>query len=241
MSRAVLYFRPTKPSPKAAQRRLAKRFVEVNGLEVTAEFTDRVGTKGYPALEKAIEAARGQLLILTNVGRLVKGVKFTRMLLGADEFVALDDPNFDSETIHILAAVAAEDSVRASRRTRDTMTKLRAQGVKLGSHRPGHTYGKEALLKNKTGPKIAARLRTERTLDYYAFIMPRIVEMRKRRVSYVAIADALNEDGLVTQVGKPFTVTAVLRLIRRYEEATGEKLPCNPPGRPKRAEKPCPN
>jgi DNA invertase Pin-like site-specific DNA recombinase len=140
-------------------------------------------------------------------------------------FLAADDPHFNSETIGILAAIAEEEAIENSRRTKDRLAEAKRHGVKLGSARPGHWKGREHRRGNLQGSKEAARVRSERTRDYYAFVTPRIIEMRKQGASYRDIVETFNEEGLTTQRGKPYTDVAVMRIIRRYERDTGETVP----------------
>ena len=233
MKDVILYLRSTKRRPPASQRPMVDAFVKRNNLVVVDRFTERRNAKGYPALKKAIEAAKDAdaSILISNLGNVNRSRGFTSLLRDAPEFLAIDDPDFNSNTIHILAAVAEEVSARISRRMKDAMAALKAKGVKIGAARPGHK-GREALLRDKTGPKRAAEARSKRARDYYAPVMPRITELREQGVGYGEIAKALNAEGHTTQTGKQYSDVAVLRIIKRREKELGR--PIGKPGKPGR-------
>ena len=62
----------------------------------------------------------------------------------------------------------------------------------------------------------AARKKKERTRNNYAFLMPEIKARRERGDTLPEIVEWLNQQGHITTAGKPFTQTAVWRLIDRY-------------------------
>jgi len=227
--KVVIHFRATPARQERQlrqQRARVKVFTEASGMEIVKRFTDT--TPDWPQLDRAIAYCRehGTTLLLAHVGRLSQSRDFTSRLVGAEiTFLAADDPHFNSETIGILAAIAEKEAIDNSRRTKDRLAEAKRNGAKLGSARPGHWKGREHLRGNLQGSKEAARIRSERTRDYYAFVMPRILQMRKQGASYHDIVTQFNKEGLTTQRGMPYTDVAVMRIIRRYERDTGKKVP----------------
>jgi DNA invertase Pin-like site-specific DNA recombinase len=216
----ILYYRSTKGKPASKQKPVAQSFVDRNKLIVVGTFTERANARGFPALQEAIEACRQEdaLLVISNLGKLSRSPEFIELLRFDVRFVAIEDPNFNDKTIRILGAVAKEECGKVSRKTKDALANLKANGVKLGSARPGHWQGREALRGNLTGSKKAAKLRRQRTKDYYAFVTPRILAWREEGLSYLKIAERLNKEGLTTQTGKPYTDVAVLRICQRRQK-----------------------
>lgn len=223
MKKAVLYIRSTKSNPPAKQRPRIQQYLEEHGIEVIGEEVERAGSTDFPALKRAIEKADGRLIIISNLGQLVKSPSFMSLLREVANFVALDHPDCRPDTLDILTLAAEELTATVRERIKHSLEDLKKKGVPLGSDRPGATAGAEALRKHQsTGSKLAGKLRSQRARDYYQFIMPRIVEMRKQGSSYESIANALNDEGLVMQNGGPYHEVAVLRLKRRWEKEHGK-------------------
>jgi DNA invertase Pin-like site-specific DNA recombinase len=145
------------------------------------------------------------------------------LLVQADNFVVLGQPDCRPDTVDILLIAAEEYTADTRVRIKATMERLKEQGVPLGSSRPGATAGADALRKHfGKGSKLAGKMRAQRAEDYYQFVMPRIVEMRKQGVTHNAIANILNEEGLTMQNGGPYHEVAILRLKRRWEAEHGK-------------------
>ena len=228
-TKVVAYFRLTPGRPRDRQRRqqrsLIKEFVEANDLEVVKNFTDT--QDHWPKLDEAIAYCQehGAPLILANAGRLTTSRQFTERLAGTGiEFAAAGDRHFNSKTIGILAAIAEEEAIKKSQKSKEALAEAKRRGVKLGSNRPGHWEGREHRRGFLQGSAEAARLRTQRTQDYYAFVTPRIVQLREQGFSFMDIARKLNEEGFKTQVGGDYLDTTVMRVLRRHEKATGKKV-----------------
>ena len=88
--------------------------------------------------------------------------------------------------------------------------------MKLGSADPRLWKGREHLRGTKKAIAAAAEEEREATRNTYAFLMPEIKARRERGETLPEIMDWLNEQGHTTTAGKPFTQTAVWRLIDRY-------------------------
>ena len=222
MKKAVLYIRSTPSNPPARQRPRIDLYLSQHGIEVVGEEIERAGSKGFPAFRRALDQADGRLIIISGFGQLVKSPAFMRLLDGAT-FVTLDSPDCRPDTLDVLRRAAEELTAATRTRIKDAMEGLKKRGVPLGSHIPGATAGAEALRRHAgKGPKIAGKMRSQRARDYYQFVMPRIVEMRKQGTSYDNIAKALNDQGQTMQNGGPYHEVAVLRLKRRWEKEHGK-------------------
>jgi DNA invertase Pin-like site-specific DNA recombinase len=172
-----------------------------------------------PELAKAIKhALRCQATIVVPfLGRLARNVSFTRAMLNSGvDFVCCDNGNANRLTIPIMAATAEGESQRISERIKISLANARARGVKLGSNRPGHWEGREHRRGTRRAIAAAARKKKTRTRNTYAFLMPEIKARRERGETLPEIVDWLNQQRHTTTAGKPFTQTAVWRLIDRY-------------------------
>jgi DNA invertase Pin-like site-specific DNA recombinase len=122
--------------------------------------------------------------------------------------------------------MAEEETRKVSDRSKAALAAAAARGVKLGSARPGHWKGREHQRGTKLAIAAAARKKKERTRNNYAFLMPEIKLRRERGDTLPEIVEWLNQQGHITTAGKPFTQTAVWRLIDRYlgKELLGNNL-----------------
>lgn len=106
-----------------------------------------------------------------------------------------------------------------------------ARGVKLGSSDPNHWKGREHKRGWKKAVPAASAARTKKANEHYQYILPEIKARRERGESLEEIITWLNDNGHTTTVGKPFTQTALWRLIKRTlgEEYLGKiKSPDHP-------------
>jgi DNA invertase Pin-like site-specific DNA recombinase len=209
------------------QKSEAARFISYNEGRIVGEYTEKEERwpdpqDARPELKKAIEhAIRSEVtLVIPFLGRLARSVPVTQMLLQASgkglSFRCLDYHDMHDRTIHILANMAGEESRKASHRIKNALAGAQERGVKLGSSRPGHWEGREHRRGTKKAIAAAAKKKKARTRNTYAFLMPEIKTRRERGETLPEIVDWLNRQGHKTTAGKPFTQTAVWRLIDRY-------------------------
>jgi len=225
MNLYVAYYRMGKRLNLAAQKAEFRRFVEFNGGVAVAEYSQKETVKRvWPALEQAIahvqrlrETKGSGTLVIAKIDRLARNATFTKRLLEtAVEFVCLDNELANNKTVHIMAATADEEAQRISQRTKDGLAIARKKGVKFGSARPGFWKGREHLRRTLDAQAIAVRQKREVTKAAYAALIPEIKARRERGDTLPEIVEWLNLEGRTTTAGKPFTQTAVWRLIDRY-------------------------
>jgi DNA invertase Pin-like site-specific DNA recombinase len=216
----VAYYRTKKPkSPNFnldAQRQAAEKVGPM-----MAEFIERETRRAGPRPEftKAVEYAKqeGAILVIPKLDRLSRNPSITNLLMESGiEFICLDQPTTNRNTIHILAAVADDEMRERTRRVKDAFAKQKAQGVKLGSARPEHWKGREHKRGWKKAVKVAAEKREQVAKNAYQYLMPTIRQMREEGKSLAEIVEWLNNNGHRTTALKPFTQTAVWRIIKRY-------------------------
>src|ERR1700735_4834305 len=91
-----------------------------------------------PALARALALCRvhNATLVIAKLDRLARNVNFISNLMEAGvEFTAVDFPQANRLTIHILAAVAEHEAVMISLRTKAALAAAKARGVVLGGDR----------------------------------------------------------------------------------------------------------
>lgn len=226
MKQYVVYFRSWSRQSYSrveltTQEAEVARFVTHEGGRIIAEYTDKEKKKrGHrPELAKAIDhAVRTEAtLVIPCMARLARNVPVTRMLLESHvDFVCLDNPDINRRSIHVIANMAEEETRKISDRAKSALAAAKARGVKLGSADPRLWKGREHLRGTKKAIAAAAKKKHEATRNKYAFLMPEIKARRERGETLPEIMDWLNEQGRTTTAGKPFTQTAVWRLIDRY-------------------------
>ena len=202
---------------RGVNRAAVAEFVEFNAGTLVEEFVE--GSKKWPRLADAIEKCKadGVTLVIGKLGRLARNARFLTLLLESQvDFACLDNQQCNRFTVHILAAVAEEETTKKSQRMRRSMADVKKKGVKLGSARPGHWEGREHLRGTRKAIKQSTKLRQERTEAAYRFIMPALQKMRLEGKTMGEIATWLNDHDHRTTVGRPFTETAVWRLLKRY-------------------------
>ena len=226
MNRYVAYYRQWLQKNRSrvevwTQENAVEQFVRCNGGRLIAAYTDREKKRrgDRPELAKAIEhACRSEAtLVIPFLGRLVRNAPVTQLLLESQvPFVCLDNPDINRQTIHIMANVAEEETRKLSDRAKASLAAAKARGVKLGSADPRLWKGREHLRGTKKAIAAAARKKKEGVRNTYAFLMPEIKARRERGETLPEIVEWLNRQGHKTTAGKPFTQTAVWRLIARY-------------------------
>ena len=187
-----------------AQRRVVADFATGRG-DILAEFTEiESGRKNdRPELHAAIAACQRQraTLIIAKLDRLARNVAFIAGLMESGvEFVAVDMPQANRLTIHILAAVAEHEREMISERTRVALAAAKARGVKLGNPAPNIPAA------------VAARL--ERMAKAKATVTPLIERLRGQGMSLRAIAADLNERRVPSATGRQWHASSVRNVLQ---------------------------
>src|SRR5580698_10557186 len=123
-----------------AQREAVGRYVQSRG-QIVAEYIEVESGKKHtnrPQLLAALAECRKRraVLVIARLDRLARNVAFIANLMNSDvEFVAVDMPQANRLTIHILAAVAEHEREMISLRTKAALAAAKARGIKLGNPR----------------------------------------------------------------------------------------------------------
>ena len=126
---------------------------------------------------------------------------------------------------HAKAHHAAQNMAHATL-TREGLQRAKARGVRLGSPKPGRWLNKangwEAA---KAKAVVACQVKAQ---DAYANILPTVKEKRAAGWTIAEVVVWLNEQGFLTSAKKPFTVSTLWRVLKRYlgaEAARNVKFP----------------
>lgn len=204
-----------------AQRAAVAEYAKREGLRIVAEYVEVESGKkaSRPELAKALNhcrAARASLAV-AKLDRLARNVAFLSALMEAGlEFVCLDNPHATPFTLHVLAAVAEQEARATSERTRVALAAAKKRGVLLGSARPGHWQGREEkrLAGARRGVRQAAAARTQAARTHNSHAVAEALRLRREGLSWLEVAERLNESGLVTRRGNAWSKSSVFTAVR---------------------------
>jgi DNA invertase Pin-like site-specific DNA recombinase len=207
--------------------RIQKRFTDVH----TGMSEDSIRTR--EGLQRALDLARrtGWPIFIADIDRLGRHERSMIDLVRDDPDITIIDANSghtaDEAILRGQAKRAEREGKMISKRTRKALKTLKTQGVKLGNL--------ESLNKARASSASSRqRKATLRTLEYE----PLIQEIRENGVMTAGeIAIALNQRGLRTARGEPWSADNIRRLLkdvdklakaRDQEKRTKEKYANNP-------------
>jgi DNA invertase Pin-like site-specific DNA recombinase len=223
--RYVVYYRvSTKQQGESglgleAQRAAAEAYVKQHDGEIIGEYEEVETGKNCkrPEIMRAIlHANRSRAtLVIAKLDRLARSVWLTCTLLEAGvDFVACDNPHATRLTIHILSAVAEEETRLISERTKNALAAYKARGGQLGPATFKNREGWRA--KQQTARQRATLRNSEVAFVAYDEVRPIIHNLRGQGLSFQRIADALNEQGFRTRLtGSEWNKCQVKRITDR--------------------------
>jgi len=196
-----------------AQESSVTQYATYANLNIAATFVEvESGTGKVQRTEifKAIDFCKrsGAVLLIAKIDRLARNVAFISNLMDSGvDFVAIDMPEANRLTIHIMAAMAEHEASMISKRTKDALQAAKARGTTLGKP---ENLTKEAQEKS-------ARVNEARAVEAYKSVSAFAVELRGQGLPYLKIAERLNDAGFTTRNGAQFTATTVKRMLDRLE------------------------
>ena len=179
-----------------------------------AEYTEiESGRKSdRPKLNEALAACRlhKAILIIAKLDRLARNVAFVSNLMEAGvEFEAVDFPQANRLTIHILAAVAEHEARLISERTRSALVAAKQRGTRLGGFR-----GRAGTC---TDCEKARNVRISRADNRAIDLIPIIDQLKAEgKASLGAIARSLNQSGIAASRGGSWSASQVKRVLLRH-------------------------
>jgi DNA invertase Pin-like site-specific DNA recombinase len=166
-----------------------------------------------PKLAEALRLCRlhGATLIIAKLDRLARNVAFISNLMESGvEFTAVDFPQANRLTVHILAAVAEHEREMIAARTKAALGAAKARGTKLGGDR-----GNFATIRDKGNP-VSVAIRSAKADKRAADIAPVIRELQGSGASLRTIAAELTQRGIETpRKGGTWSATQVKRVLER--------------------------
>lgn len=199
-----------------AQQAAVSAYTSGRGVLLAAFTEVESGKKSdRPELHKAIRLAQKEkaMLIVAKLDRLARNVAFISNLMESGvEFTALDCPQANRFTIHVLAAVAEHEREMISARTKAALAIAKARGVRLGNPR--------LLARDPDAVGAAARAIREQAARRAHDLAPVIHGIQRAGVTtYAGIAEALNNRGIKSMRGGEWHATTARRLVLRLRQA----------------------
>jgi DNA invertase Pin-like site-specific DNA recombinase len=166
-----------------------------------------------PKLAEALRLCRlhGATLIIAKLDRLARNVAFVSSLMESGvEFVAVDFPQANRLTIHILAAVAEHEAKAISDRTKGALQAAKARGKKLGGRRDGQVLTDDTRAAGRAALAARSNARAQE-------LEPVIAELRAQGVTSLGkIAAALSARDIPTaRGGAKWSEVQVSRVLAR--------------------------
>jgi DNA invertase Pin-like site-specific DNA recombinase len=197
-----------------AQQEAVRTYLNGGKWQLIAELTEVESGKNAdrPKLLEALRLCRTRkaMLVIAKLDRLARNVSFISNLMDAGvEFTAVDFPQANRLTVHILAAVAEHEAAMISARTKAALQAAKARGVKLGGDRAG--------ILASLGPKgraASAEVRRAKAQKRASDILP-VIEAAKAAgaISLREVAGYLNQRGETAPRGGEWTAVQVSRVI----------------------------
>ena len=197
----------------SAQRSSVQKYVSGQEGIILNEYTEiETGTNKRQRVEihKAIQQAKNEnaVLIIAKLDRLARNVNFVTSLMDAGiEFLAVDMPSANNFTIHIFSALAEQEAMLISSRTKLALGELRKKGVKLGNPK---NLTDDA--RNKGVQKVKENAINN---DQNRQAQSVISSCKEKGMSYRQIAEYLNQLNFKTRYGNQFMAPTVHQLHRR--------------------------
>jgi DNA invertase Pin-like site-specific DNA recombinase len=168
-----------------------------------------------PALTKALSLCRvhNAVLLVAKLDRLARNVAFISSLMESGvEFVAVDLPQANKLTVHVMAAMAEYEAQAISARTKAALAAAKVRGVKLGGYR--WNVRSVALKGNAAGIQVRTAKAHKRASDLF----PVLTAIQEEGASSLrAIAASLNERGIKAPRGGDWSATQVQRIFAHTE------------------------
>jgi DNA invertase Pin-like site-specific DNA recombinase len=221
-----------------AQQEAVRSYLNGGSWELMAEVVEvESGKKNdRPRLAEALRLCRlhGAVLIIAKLDRLARNVAFISNLMESGvEFTAVDFPQANRLTVHILAAVAEHEREMISKRTKDALASKRAFYARLTDQEKaelrlkgkatqlGGNRGKIHLTARK-GALASAVVRSTKAKRRAADIGPIVADIQASgATSLRQIAAALNERHIRTARGREWTATQVIRVLGQEKAPSG--------------------
>jgi DNA invertase Pin-like site-specific DNA recombinase len=197
-----------------AQQEAVRSYLDGGSWQLVDEVVEVESGKrnDRPKLAEALKLCRlhGATLIIAKLDRLARNVAFVSNLMESGvDFVAVDFPQANRLTVHILAAVAEHEAAMISQRTRAALAAAKARGRKLGGDR-GNIAAISGL-----GNQVSAVVRGQRANKRAGDLVPIVQSIQAGGASLRQVAVELTRRGITTARGGRWSAVQVKRVLER--------------------------
>jgi len=198
-----------------AQRKAVKDHLNGGRWKLLSEAVEIESGKrnDRPKLAEALSLCRlhRATLIIAKLDRLARNVHFISGLMESGvEFEAVDMPQANRLTVHIMAAMAEHEARAISDRTKAALAAAKARGTRLG----GRQWAVESV--SERGNHASAQVRAKAAAKRAADVQPIIEAIKAEGVTSLnGIAASLNERGIPAARGGQWSAMQIKRLAIR--------------------------
>ena len=190
-----------------AQREAVSRFISPDSIfQEFEEIETGTNKKHRPILKEALELCKKEnaVLIIAKLDRLARNVAFVSSLMDSGvKFKAVDMPEANELTIHIMSAIAQHEAKVISTRIKDAL----AQSDKKLGNPDNLTLEARKKGLNKILEQRKNNPNKKRALAF-------LKSMDREGMTLRDIAETLNINEFKTARGREFTATQVSRLLK---------------------------
>lgn len=198
-----------------AQRQAVTDYLNGGRWELVEEVVEVESGKrnDRPELARALSLCRihGAKLLVAKLDRLARNVAFISALMESGvDFEAVDLPQANKLTVHIMAAMAEHEAGAISARTKAALAAAKARGTKLG----GYRWDIQTVASK--GNVESARVRAKKASKRASDLLPVIQAIQAEgATSLRQIAAGLNERRIPTARGGEWGAVQISRLLNR--------------------------
>ena len=202
-----------------AQDRAILEHVRSKNATLVGSFTEIESGKlnARPELAKALHLAKvtGATLVIAKLDRLSRNAAFLLALRDSGvRFLAADMPEANDLTVGIMALVAQQEREAIAKRTREALASAKARGVRLGN-----PNGAAALRRAGRGNMASLGSIRSKADRHAADLAPVVASLQADGIrSLGALAQSLNERGMLTPRGGRWHKSSVVNLLHRLDK-----------------------
>jgi DNA invertase Pin-like site-specific DNA recombinase len=208
-----------------AQQEAVQQYLNGGRHKIVGEFIEVESGKrnDRPQLTKALQLCRAHKaqLLVAKLDRLARNVAFISALMEADvKFTAIDLPEANNLTVHVMAAMAEYEAKAISERTKAALAAVKARGEKqLGGRRMSRERWDEHAAKGRTEGRLA---RSRSAAAWAKDVMPVIESLQAEGAATLReIAAGLNERGIEARRGGEWNSVQVMRVLKAAQQEGG--------------------
>lgn len=194
-----------------AQQQAVAQHIAVTGAELVGEYVEvesgRKTDKARPQLAAALAQCKKDkaVLVVAKLDRLARNVHFISGLMESKvKFVALDMPEANELSLHIMAAFAEHEAKRISERTKAALAVAKSRGVVLGK------AGAANLRPN-------VEQRQQQSQDFAKTLAGQFEGFKLRKLTQRQMVEELNTLGIKTARGGSWGLIQVQRVLKSLQ------------------------